>query len=229
MLVSNREKNLDYYEGRSSTFDFKTKEKEWTLLWKVKVPTKIKVFLWRLARYSLPSGDLLCHMNMAQTDVCVICGARDLWKHSLIECNMSKCVWALEKEDITDFIGALQEEDARAWLAKVLPSLPQEDMVRVVVTIWAIWHARRKAIHENLFQCPLSTHAFIDKFVSELGETTMVWTRERQLGRPARRWIPPLGDLAKINVDAAVSKNSGRALVATIARTRKEISLPRLS
>jgi hypothetical protein len=52
---------------------------------------------------------------MAQTDACAICGARDSWKHSLIECNMYKCVWAPEKEDITDFIGALQEEDARAW------------------------------------------------------------------------------------------------------------------
>jgi hypothetical protein len=53
MLVSNREKNLDYYEGRASTSDFKRKEKEWTLLWKVKVPMKIKVFYgaWLDTRY----------------------------------------------------------------------------------------------------------------------------------------------------------------------------------
>jgi hypothetical protein len=88
----------------------------------------------------------------------------------------------------------------------------QEDMVRVVVTIWAIWHARRKALHENLFQGPLSTHAFIDKFVSKLGEMTTVQTKERQPERPARRWIPPPGDMAKINVDVVVSKNSGRAV-----------------
>jgi hypothetical protein len=131
---------------------------------------------------------------------------------------MSKCVWALEKEDIADFIGALQEEDARAWLAKVLSSVVQEDIYRVVVTIWAIWHARRKAIHENLFQGPLSTHAFINKFVSKLGEMTAVRTRERQLGHPATRWIPPTGDLAKINVDAAVSKNFGQASMVAIAR-----------
>jgi hypothetical protein len=61
-------------------------------------------------------------------------------------------------------------------------------------------------------------HAFIDKFVSELGETTTVRTKERQLERPARRWIPPPGDMAKINVDVVVSTNSGRALVAAIAR-----------
>jgi ribonuclease HI len=64
----------------------------------------------------------------------------------------------------------------------------------------------------------LSTHAFIDKFVSELGETTTVRTRERQLGHPATRWILLTGNLAKINVDAAVSKNSGQASMAAIAR-----------
>jgi hypothetical protein len=38
----------------------------------------------------------------------------------------------------------------------------------MVVTLWAIWHARRKALHEGLFQSPLSTHSFIEKFISEL-------------------------------------------------------------
>lgn len=77
---------------------------------------------------------------------------------------MSKCVWALEKEDITDFIGALQEEGARAWLAKILTLLPQEDMVRVVVTLWAVWYASRKTVHENIYQGPLSAHSFIEVY-----------------------------------------------------------------
>jgi hypothetical protein len=70
---------------------------------------------------------------------------------------MSKCVWDLEKEELTDFIGALEEEDFRAWLANDLSSLPQEDMVRVVVTLWDILYARRRAIHENIFQGQLSS------------------------------------------------------------------------
>ena len=40
---------------------------------------------------------------------------------------MSRSVWALEKEDIIDFIGGL---DARAWLAVVCPSLPHDDIVQ---------------------------------------------------------------------------------------------------
>lgn len=131
---------------------------------------------------------------------------------------MSKCVWALEKEDITDFLGALQEGDARAWLAKVLSSLPQEDMVRVVVTLWAVWHARRKALHENNFQGPLSTHVFINRFITDLGESTPVQNMGRQSRGTLPSWIPPPQNYVKVNVDAAISKNSGFSIVAAVAR-----------
>jgi hypothetical protein len=107
MLVNNREKNYTYYESRSGTSDYKASEKEWRRLWQVKVPSKIRVFFWRLAQSSLSSRDVLHHRNMAKTDVCAICVSKDSWKHSLIDC-MAKCVWALEKEDITYFIGVLQ-------------------------------------------------------------------------------------------------------------------------
>jgi len=99
-----------YRPGKS---DFRAEEKEWTSLWHVQVPSKIRVFLWRLARQTLPLGDLLHHRKMAPSNICAICGAEDSWKHALLDCNMARCVWALEKEDIAEFIGALQEHNAR--------------------------------------------------------------------------------------------------------------------
>jgi hypothetical protein len=59
---------------------------------------------WRLARCSLPSKDLLLHRNMADSSACPICGTGDLWRHSPLECNMARCVWALEEEEITEHI-----------------------------------------------------------------------------------------------------------------------------
>ncbi|KAF8686692.1 hypothetical protein HU200_043525 [Digitaria exilis] len=91
-------------------------------------------------------------------------------------------------------------------------------MTRVVVTLWAVWHARRKALHENVFQGPLSTHAFINRFITDLG----VSIPERNVGRqsqgPLPSWIPPPQGHTKINVDAAISKNSGFATVVAVAR-----------
>ena len=51
---------------------------------------------------------------------------------------MAKCVWALQKEEITDLIGGLQEQDARAWLAVIFSSLPHDDIVQVVVTLCSL-------------------------------------------------------------------------------------------
>jgi len=55
----------------------KESEREWKLLWRVQVPPKVSVFLWRLARTSLPSADVLHQQNMADHGRCQICGADD--------------------------------------------------------------------------------------------------------------------------------------------------------
>jgi hypothetical protein len=61
-----------------------------------------------------------------------------------------------------------RSSDSRGWLVVVIDSLSHTVLNRVVVILWAIWHARRKAIHESLSQSPLSTHKFVEKFISEL-------------------------------------------------------------
>ncbi|CAN6244691.1 unnamed protein product [Urochloa humidicola] len=113
---------------------------------------------------------------MATQSSCGICGAQDSWKHSLLECNLARCVWALEQEELTEHLCGIQEMEARAWLATAMESLSSEQMARVAITMWAIWYVRRKAIHEHIFQSPLSTHCFIERFISE----TLTW------GSPSR-------------------------------------------
>ena len=218
MLVQNRETNRAWLEGIPSRSDVRADEKEWTSLWKIKVPSKIRVFLWRLAKHSIPTGNILHRRNMAPKDVCQICGARDSWKHSLLECNMAKCVWALEKEETMEYVCNLHEQNAKAWLVAASSSLPQEETIRVMVTLWAIWHAKRKAIYENSFQSPLSTRCFVDRLIYDL---SLSGTRQEVKERPvlsSPRWIPPPQGLMKINVDAALSKNKVFSSVAAVAR-----------
>jgi hypothetical protein len=157
---------------------------------------------------------------MAPKDVCQICGARDSWKHSLLECNIAKCVWALEKEETMEHLCNLHEQNVKAWLAAVSSSLPQVETIRVMVTLWlwVIWHAKRKAIYENSFRSALSTHCFVDRFISDL---SLSGTRREVKERPvlsSPRWLPPPQGLMKINVDAAISKNTGLSSAAAVAR-----------
>jgi len=147
----------------------------------------------------------------------LVCGVPDSWKHSLLECNLAKCVWALLNEETVEHICNVEEQNAKAWLAEIISSLPKEESRRVVVTMWAVWHAKRKAVYENIFQSPLSTHCFVDRFMSDLDLSSPQSEITASKGR-VPRWIPPPGGIVKINVDAALSKNSRGASAAAVAR-----------
>jgi hypothetical protein len=85
------------------------------------------------------------------------------------------------------------------------------------VTLWAIWYARRKAIHENTFQSPLSTYYFVTKFVADL-QNSKPHKGEKTVAQTRPRWIPPPVGMLKINVDATLSKSSSFASAAVVAR-----------
>ena len=108
---------------------------------------------------------------------------------------------------------ALESEE----IVEHLSEMPHVDLIRVLVTMWAIWYARRKAIHENIFQSPLSTHSFVNKYVAKLKalKPTQGAKAKVQTRRPL--WLPSPAACMKVNVDAAISKNLRRASVAAIA------------
>jgi ribonuclease HI len=131
---------------------------------------------------------------------------------------MARNVWALAPEEITELISSIQEPSAGAWLAAVFEALPHDDLTRTIVTLWALWHARRKAIHEGIFQSPLSTHHFVERFIADLH---MIKPTPKSVSPSISRrvvWLPPPADMVKINVDAATSKNSSIGSIAAVAR-----------
>jgi hypothetical protein len=77
MMVNLKISRENYFEGNTSSSSSGADEKGWTTLWKTPVPSKLRVFLWRLAQQSLPIADLLHHRHMSTTSTCHICGEVD--------------------------------------------------------------------------------------------------------------------------------------------------------
>ena len=69
-----REALLEQVGGRSNIM---VEEKAWTSLWSLRVPSKLKIFLWRLCHESLPTSDVLQHRDMTTTRICTLCSAPD--------------------------------------------------------------------------------------------------------------------------------------------------------
>ena len=198
-------------------------EKSWEMLWHVAVPAKIRNFLWRLAHNSIPTEDVRNKRNMSTHDRCYVCGMTDSWKHSLIECSMARCVWALVDPELLEHMIETREPTARAWLFSMMEVLSHDEMARMGVTLWAVWYARRKFIHEGLNQSPLSTHLFVTRFIAELDQLQEPSASHAIMNTDATSsaWVLPAEGCAKINADGGISLDHNVGAAAAICRDRE--------
>jgi ribonuclease HI len=132
---------------------------------------------------------------------------------------MARSVWALKEDDITLPLFDDETPDPKLWLFQLSNILNQERFIKVLVTLWAIWWARRKVIHEDEFHSPLSTHYFITRYLDELN---YIGERKETTGRAAHvvtaRWAPPPPGIVKINFDGVVAKSQGSGAFSAVCR-----------
>ena len=76
LLILKKENNTTWLEEKSGQSDVHANEKEWSAIWQLKVPSKIRLFLWRLARHSIPTADVLHRRHMIEQAACLICGQK---------------------------------------------------------------------------------------------------------------------------------------------------------
>jgi hypothetical protein len=106
MLACTKEKREAWLDEAATSSDHVATESGWTKLWQIRVPAKLRIFLWRLAKQSLPTADVLHHRNIAPASLCAICGAENSWRHSLLDFTMTRCLWALSHaERVNDIVG----------------------------------------------------------------------------------------------------------------------------
>jgi hypothetical protein len=87
---------------------------------------------------------------------------------------------------------------------------------------------RKKAIHENEFQSPLSTHLFVQRFISEIDEANYFSKAQARLvDQPHEsvvKWIPPPLGHVKIKVDGAVSRTQQFGSYSAICKSETYVS-----
>lgn len=128
---------------------------------------------------------------------------------------MARCIWALVDPEIAEFLVDATEPNAKCWLFHVMDMVTHDAFVKIVVTLWAIWAARRKSIHEGIFQSPQATYQYIERFISDLGDLKQPApvrraTSQRHVPIGQKRPRAPSLGFAKIHVDAGVSEMHNR-------------------
>lgn len=89
--------------------------------------------------------------------------------------------------------------------------------------MWAIWWARRKAIHDNEYQSLMSTWCFVKKFLEdlEIANNRQPKVHVTPIQRSEPKWIPPASETANFNVDGGLSRQGDRGAAAVVCRDDK--------
>jgi ribonuclease HI len=108
--------------------------------------------------------------------------------------------------------------DAKEWIFHLLETTSHSDFTTILITLWEIQTARRKAIHESIFQSPVTIVGFVQKYELSIVNAKNLRSSSMIVWQTAPRWIPPPADSLKINVDGGIAKTQNKGAAAPACR-----------
>uniref|UniRef100_A0A803PQX4 RNase H type-1 domain-containing protein n=1 Tax=Cannabis sativa TaxID=3483 RepID=A0A803PQX4_CANSA len=169
----------------------------WRCLWQLKVPPKVKNFLWRACTNCLPTCFQLSLGKVPIEVKCPIChGETETILHILVECPFSYNCWrtaAISQiaSAATSFAG---------WFDDGLKLWKKEEQIGATMLCWSIWNNRNNSVWNSKQS---------SSFISPSGHG--------QQGRFIEHWTKPNDPYINVNVDGAIFSNEecfGYGLVA---------------
>jgi ribonuclease HI len=177
----------------------------WKSIWRLKLPSKIKIFVWRALHGVIPLKSILANRHVGTSGQCPVCllAAEDV-KHLLFQCETARDLWrTLGLLNLVDEV--LQIDRSGSVILELLfrgqdlmmPGFSSLGLKEVVaVTCWYLWWIRRRKTHDEsvppVFRCKMSVLA-IANAASVRGKPNLI----------NHHWETPLSRQLKVNVDGS--------------------------
>ena len=115
-------------------------------IWKIKVPLKIKVFMWFLHKEVILTKDNLAKWRWEGSKRCCFCDKDRIIQKLFFKCPLAKLFWctihvafnAIPPNSINTLFGS--------WLDGVKPSIAGHIQIGVCTLLWPIWNCRNDMI-----------------------------------------------------------------------------------
>ncbi|CAN0886231.1 Putative ribonuclease H protein At1g65750 [Linum grandiflorum] len=179
---------------------------EWSSLWQLAVPPKVKQFGWRLGHDIIPTRDRLRRRRVLIAGTCGVCGGdyETAW-HLFLDCNVVRAGWRklnLEQDIIALQTGNFSMQDCLWTLLKHQDRTVQ---AKILTGIWSIWRERNNRIWNN-------KTTPIDMVLQGSNQYLQDWKAAQARLPPNQtitapplcpKWHPPPTGYLKCNVDVA--------------------------
>ncbi|KAL5564577.1 hypothetical protein UlMin_027741 [Ulmus minor] len=117
----------------------------WTKFWKLHIPPKIKIFIWKAYHDWIPTGANLANHGVPTSKICLLCNnAHKTSTHSLWECKHLKVIGhSLPKLQYPPLC------NMKELLLFASDCLKTEELELMCILMWRFWFRRNKWKHEN--------------------------------------------------------------------------------
>ena len=104
----------------------------WSIIWKLTLPEKIKIFVWKATKNLLPTAENLCKRGIVQEAHCKRCGNRvENILHVLVACKAAKKVW--QRSHVADVVHGIDSSNLLGELTKLQRRLSNDDFKLLLV------------------------------------------------------------------------------------------------
>ena len=198
-------------------------EQVWAKLWKLEVPSKIKIFGWRVLHGLIPCKGILANRHIENSSSCPAChsSCEDI-KHVLFTCDRAKEIWRiLGVSEIINMALSIHQSGSvivadMITMARSVEELNKIRLAELILTGgWYIWWERRKLTHGETIQNPtkaaLSIATLTTNYQRSAKHTRA--TKKKQVG-----WKRPPEDELLLNFDASYKPESSTGSSGAIIR-----------
>ncbi|PPD97595.1 hypothetical protein GOBAR_DD05379 [Gossypium barbadense] len=133
--------------------------------------------------------------------------------HVLRFCAKAKDVWVMLGYPLHVVSAQMDFHEWLSWILKIHHTTKHNE---ICVTMWAIWFARNRMVHEGTNQSVREIVSFICNYCVEL--VSMIHTNNGVVSDVQVRWSLPPAGVVKINVDAGFRLNQKKAAAGVVIR-----------
>ena len=133
-------------------------------IWKMKVPLKIKIFMWFLYQKVILTKDNLAKRNWNGSKKCCFCDQDETIQHLFFSCPFAKMIWRIVHMAFNISTPTSINNMFGNWLLGVPRNEKVQIRVGVCALLWAIWNIRNDYIFNRakttsfMQVIPLATH-----------------------------------------------------------------------
>ena len=119
------------------------------LIWKLRLPLKIKIFIWYLQKGVVLTKDNLACRQWRGSTKCCFCSLDEIIQHLFFDCQMARIIWRIVQAsfNISPLVSIFHMFNG--WLNGINKELMYKILVGASAICWTIWLNRNDMVFNN--------------------------------------------------------------------------------